>query len=164
MAMQRNPVLPYVLATGALVAAFAFLWSVFGGTDDTRGDPGGVAMREETDVSEGATAARGYGLLKLVNESGTEITFRLVGPEYRDSRTLEVPAWKDRVATGLAPGAWIVKYCANSQCAELSRPIDYEEIVPDGNLHYDAAVIRFGPSPSEWPAARPITHQDFSSD
>jgi len=161
---SNRAIFPYVLATTVLVLIMAGLWEIAGDIGESDFDRGGIAVRMDTLNVEGATEARGYGLMKIINESGRPLAIRLVGPEYRDSRTLLVPSWQDKVVTGLEPGAWTAKYCAGYDCGELSRPIDYAEIIPDGNLHYTTAVIRFGPSPAEWPAARHISVEDFNAD
>ena len=135
-----------------------------GGHGVSKAEADGIAVRMDTLNDAGATEARGYGLMKIVNESGRPVAVRLVGPVYRDSRTILVPSWQDRVVTGLEPGVWTAKYCVGSDCRELSHPINYEETVPDGNLHYTTAVIRFGPSPAHWPAARHISVDDFNAD
>ena len=160
---SSGAIFPYVLATMALLAAVAGLWDIAGGAG-SNADGDRIAVRMDTLNVAGATEARGYGLMKIVNESGRPMAIRLVGPVYRDSRTVLVPSWQDKVVRGLEPGAWTVKYCADSDCGELSHPVDYEETVPDGNLHYTTAVIRFGPSPAEWPAARRISLEDFNAD
>jgi len=157
-------VIPYVLATMVLVAALAWVWDIGGGIAGSSATSDRVAVRMETLSAEGATEARGYGVMKIVNESGRPVTIRLVGPVYRDSRTVLVPSWQDKVVTGLEPGEWTAKYCVGSECGELTHPINYEETVPDGNLHYTTAVIRFGPSPAEWPGARRISMEDFNAD
>jgi len=156
--------LPYVLGTMVLLLIVTGLWSMTGGDRGSTAEGDGITIRMDTLNISGATEARGYGLMKIVNESGRTIAIRLIGPVYRDSRTVLVPSWQDKVVTGLEPGAWTAKYCVGSDCRELSRPIDYQETVPDGNLHYTAAVIRFGPSPAEWPTARRISPEDFNTD
>ena len=166
MAKSRSDhaLFPYVLATTVLLAAMAGLWDMSGGTGESNADGDRIAVRMDTLDLAGATEARGYGLMKIINESGRPIAIRLVGPVYRDSRTVLVPSWQDKVVTGLEPGAWTAKYCVGSDCGELSHPIHYEETVPDGNLHYTTAVIRFAPSPAEWPAARRISIEDFNGE
>jgi len=140
-------------------------------------DRQGVAMRMETVPAGVADGAQGRGVLKVMNDSGKVIALRLIGPEYSDSRTILVPAWQDAVVFGLAPGAWTAKYCTGSEwrpderrfaitiaCAELDKTIQYTETVADETLRYDAAVVRFGPSPRESPAAHQIMEEEFAAD
>jgi len=161
---SNTALFPYLLATMVLLAVLAGLWEMSGGVGGSNAERDGIAVRMDTLNVAGATEARGYGLMKIVNESGRPIAMRLVGPVYRDSRTVLVPSWQDKVVTGLEPGAWTAKYCVGSDCGELRHAIDYQETVPDGNLHYTTAVLRFGPSPAEWPAARRISVEDFNAD
>jgi hypothetical protein len=140
-------------------------------------DRPGVAMRVETAPDQDGAGTQGRGLLKVMNESGRALALRLIGPEYSDSRTVFVPAWDDGHVFGLTPGKWVVKYCTGSgwrpderrfvittACAELDWTIQYAEIMGDETLKYDAAIVRFGPSPRESPPAHPITAEDFAAD
>ena len=137
----------------------------------------GVAIRTESVPSGVGEGAVGRGVFKVINESGSTIVLRLVGPRFSDSRTVLVPAWKDGHAFGLVPGTWAVKYCAGSQwlpeirrfaitraCGELDQTIDYTESIQDETLKYTAAVVRFGPAPREVPPAHPIAPEDFAGD
>jgi len=161
---SSDALFPYVLVAIVLLVVVAGLAEVTGvaGESTPKGD--GVAVRMDTLALAGATEARGYGRMKIINDSGRTVSIRLIGPQYRDSQTLLVPSWQDRVVTGLAPGEWTVKYCVGDDCRELIHPIKYEETIPDGNLHYTAAVIRFGPSPAGWPAGHRIGAEDFNAD
>jgi hypothetical protein len=140
-------------------------------------DGAGVAMRVETAPGEVADPSQGRGVLKVINDSGKAIAVRLIGPEYSNSRTIFVPAWQDGRVFGLAPGTWAAKYCTGSgwqpderrfamttSCAELDGTIQFQETFTDETLRYDAAVLRFGPSPRETPPAHPIPAEDFVAD
>jgi hypothetical protein len=113
----------------------------------------------------------------VINESGKDIALRLIGPEYSDSRTILVRAWKDGRVLGLTPGNWVAKYCMGSgwqpnarrfanttACAEFDETIQYAEAIADETLRYEAAVVRFGPSGRETPPAHAITAEDFAAD
>jgi hypothetical protein len=137
----------------------------------------GVVMRTESVPGGIAEGAVGRGLLKVMNDSGSAIALRLIGPQYGDSRTVLVPAWGDGRVFNLVPGTWTVKYCTGSQwrpearrfeftaaCGELDQTIEYTETIEDEALKYGAAVVRFGLSPREMPPAHPITADNFAAD
>ena len=151
-----------VLGVLAVLTNLAF---VRHGDSSARGK--GVAIRAETIPADPADDLLGHGTLKVMNESSRPIALRLIAPEFRDSRTLFVPAWEDRRVLRMAPGIWTVRYCMDgdrADCAELDQSIGYSDLVTDETLHYVAAVIRFGPSQRELPPGRRITREEFAAD
>ncbi|MGA2185078.1 MAG: hypothetical protein ABSH47_18825 [Bryobacteraceae bacterium] len=169
--------LPYAGLAALAIAVLAGLMNMAAGAAGDSADRRGVAMRVETVPGGVADAAEGRGVLKVINDSGKTIAFRLMGPAYSDSRTILVPAWQDAIVFGLSPGTWMAKYCTGSEwrpderrfaiptaCAELDRTIPYTETIVDEILRYGAAVVRFGPSPGESPPAHQIAAEDFAAD
>jgi hypothetical protein len=170
-------VLPYAgLAALAIAVLMGLLNLVDAEAGDSPAHPA-VAMRTEAVLSDAADGAQGRGVLKVINESGKTIALRLIGPAYGDSRTILIPLWQDRRVLGLPPGSWKVRYCTGSGwqpdarrfirpggCAEFDESIQYSETIADETLWYSAAVMRFGPTPRESPAAHRISAEEFTAD
>ncbi len=175
--LRNAGTLPYAGLAALAIGVLAGLVNIAYARADDSADGSRLIVRTETIPAESSDGAVGRGVLKVINESGTEMALRLIGPEYSDSHTILVPAWRDGRVFGLAPGKWVVKYCKGSGwqpgarrfastdgCAELDETIDYRETLADETMRYGAVVVRFGPSSNESPAAHAIAAEDFASD
>jgi hypothetical protein len=173
----HGSILPYAgLAALAIAVAAGLLNMAWAQPRDSSEHPG-AAMRTEAMPVDAADSEQGRGVLKVMNDSGKAIALRLIGPEHSDSRTILIPAWEDRRVFRVPPGFWKARYCqgfgwqfdvqrftTTGACGELDDTIRYSESVSDETLRYGAAVLRFGPTPRETPAAHPITVEEFAAD
>ena len=174
---ENRGTFPYV---GLTVLVIAVLAGVLSTAIAEVGQPArrpGVIVRTESAPGDLGDGALGRGVLKVMNDSGSAVAVRLIGPHYSDSRTFLIPVWRDKGVFGLVPGTWTIRYCTGSgwrpdirrfeftsACGELEQTIEYTEDIVNESLKYEAAIVRFGPSTREMPAAHPISADDFGGD
>ncbi len=165
-----------VALAGLLVAAVSLVSLAFAAPAESW-DRQSFATRTETATGDAADAASGRGRMKVVNDTGEAIAVRLVGPTAADTQTTLVAPWSEKTFDQLAAGRWTARYClgrewqpelnrfdSTRECDELRDRAVFDERIEDGNLAYTVAVLRFGPTPREWPEADRITQADFDGD
>lgn len=174
---QSDPPLRWAVALAAvLVGAMSLVSLAFAAPGDST-ERQSFASRTETAAGDAAEAARGRGRMKVINDTGQAIAFRLVGPSAADTQTALIPPWTEKVFDELTAGTWTARYClgrgwqpelnrfaSGGECAELGDRVVLDERIEDGKLLYTVAALRFGSSPREWPAADRITASQFDGD
>ncbi len=174
---QTDPPLRWAVALAAvLVSAMSMVSLAFAAPADSW-ERQSFATRTETAAGDAAEAAQGRGRIKVINDTGHAIAFRLVGPSAADTQTALLPPWTEKVFDELASGTWTARYClgrdwqpelnrfaATGECDELGDRVVLDERIEDGKLLYTVAALRFGASAREWPAADRIPPSDFDGD
>jgi hypothetical protein len=165
------------MALAVMLTALFSLASLASAGPPVSGRSQSYASRTETVPDGPAEAAQGRGRLKVINDSGRAIAFRLVGPTAGDTQTALIAPWTEHVFGELAGGRWMARYClgehwqpeverfaSTGECDEVTDPLVFMDGIDNGRLRYFVSVMRFGPSPREWPSTVRITPDDFAGD